>query len=67
MNASGLNSLDPQVPSRNTGPAIRIAMLVKAKNAQKAEGEAALKLIEASEVRVARRDEVRGTRVDRYA
>ena len=57
----------PETSTVNRNPAIRIAMLAKAKDAQKAEGEAALKLIEAGESRTASRDEARGRNVDRYA
>jgi hypothetical protein len=57
----------PESSTVNRNPAIRMALLVKAKDAQKAEGEAALKLIEAGESRNARRDETRGRNIDRYA
>lgn len=57
----------PETSTVNRNPAIRMAMLVKAKDAQKAEGEAALKLIESGESRTASRDEARGRNVDRYA
>jgi hypothetical protein len=67
MNVSRTNANDPQVSTRNIGPAIRIAMLLKAKNAQKAEGEAALELIKSSSARAEHHDANKGTRVDRHA
>jgi hypothetical protein len=44
-----------------------MAMAVKAKNAQKAEGEAALKLIESARAGAPRRETTVGSQVDRRA
>jgi hypothetical protein len=64
---SSVDANTSRAPVANVGPSLRMAVAVKAKNAQKAEGEAALKLIESSAVPARREGEVRGSRVDRYA
>jgi hypothetical protein len=60
------NAAMSQLSPTTVGPALRMAMLVKGRDAQKAEGEAALSLIESSAVPLPQ-DAGRGTLVDRYA
>jgi hypothetical protein len=67
VNVSGTGPNGPPLQPLNIGPTLRMALLVKAKDAQKAEGEAALKLIESSAAPAPRDDGVSGTLVDRYA
>ncbi len=67
VTAAGSHATQAHAPAADRS--VRMAMMVKARDAQKAEGEAALKLIEARPDRAppSARDGETGSRVDRYA
>ncbi len=68
VTAAGSHASQTRAPAA-AERSVRMAMMVKARDAQKAEGEAALKLIEARPDRAPppAREEDTGSRVDRYA